>query len=112
MERLFKRKRVALILAALFSVIAVASLVVIIISTVNFLYTPLIISIIIFTASDYAAPLFWMSHWDCSRMIKIVGIMQSDRELDNGQIRELMALRSQKYVDKLIMKIRKGGYLN
>ncbi len=111
MEKLLEKKKTAFILAIIFSVIAIASIVVIVVSTVNFLYVPLIIATIIFVGSDYAFPLFWISFWDYSRMIKIVCIMQDDAEIGNEKIRELMGLKSRKYVDRLICKIQNGAYL-
>ena len=114
MEKLLKKKKTALILAVLSIVIGVASLVVIIISTVNFLYIPLIISILAFTFSAYAIPLFLISVWDFSRMtclIEIMRDMSEEERLDTLKVRVLGGLKNQKYADRLIEKIKKGGYL-
>ena len=115
MERLLSKRKTALILAIAAAVCGAVSVALIVIFTINFEYVPLIVSILVFTAAAYLIPIFIISFYDCGRMAELIQIMEGmsceERE-ENVRIKELMRLKNQKYTDKLIEKIKKGGYLS
>ena len=115
MNTLLSKRKAALILAIVSAMCGAVSAALIAVFTVNFLYVPLIVSILVFTASAYLIPIFIISVYDFGRMAELLRIMEGmseeERE-ENVVIKELMGLKNQKYTDKLIEKIKRGGYLS